>query len=32
MLGYDAKMYTYRDWKRAERDERRQLEEMNRSK
>ena len=32
MLGYDAKMYTYRDWQRAERDERRQLEEMNRSK
>lgn len=32
MLGYDAKMYTYRDWQRAERDARRQLEEMNRSK
>ncbi len=32
MLGYDAKMYTYRDWQKAEREERRQLEEMNRSK
>jgi len=25
-------MYTYRDWQKAEREERRQLEEMNRSK
>lgn len=32
MLSYDAKMYTYRDWQKAEREERRQLEEMNRSK
>jgi len=31
MLGYDAKMYTYKDWQKAEREERRQLEEMNRS-
>ena len=31
MLGYDARMYTYRDWEKAEREERRQLQEINRS-
>ena len=31
MLGYDAKMYTYRDWEKADREKRRQLQEINRS-
>lgn len=31
MLGYDAKMYTHRDWGKADREKRRQLQEINRS-
>lgn len=31
MLGYDARMYTYKDWRDAERDLRRQSQEINRS-
>lgn len=31
MLGYDAKMYTYRDWEKADRDARKKLQEINRS-
>jgi len=31
MLGYDAKMYTYRDWTKADRENRRKMQEINRS-
>ena len=32
MIGYDAKMYTYKDWGKEKREERRQLQELNKSK
>lgn len=31
MLGYDARMYTYRDWTKGDREDKRQLQEINRS-